>query len=202
MICKRLQTGLSAALLSAALLVPAAPPLAAQAVNGTLLGIVTDTTGASVANAHVTVTESSTGVAQQTISNESGNYSLPGLQPGTYTVTVEAQGFKRDSHEHIDLLSNTSTRVDVALVTGSVTETVLVTSAPPLLQTDRADISTKIEAQQVSNLPLGTNRNFQSLLNLVPGTTPATFQHSQFFNAQSALQTQANGIPRMGNRRR
>ena len=199
MTCTNLQTRLSAALLTAALFLAPSKPLGAQAVNGTLLGIVTDATGASVANAHITVTESSTGVSQQTISNESGNYSLPGLQPGNYTVTVEAQGFKRDSHEHIDLLSNTSTRVDVSLVTGSVTETVLVTTAPPLLQTDRADISTKIEAQQVSNLPLGTNRNFQSLLNLVPGTTPATFQHSQFFNAQSALQTQANGIPRMGN---
>jgi hypothetical protein len=185
--------------LFAALLLSPSALLNAQAVNGTLLGNVTDNSGASVANAHITVTESATGVTQQTISNESGNYSLPGLQPGTYTVTVEAPGFKRDSHEHIDLLSNTSTRVDVALVTGSVTETVLVTTAPPLLQTDRADISTKIEAQQVANLPLGTNRNFQSLLNLVPGTTPATFQHSQFFNAQSALQTEANGIPRMGN---
>ncbi len=181
------------------LLVSPPTPLKAQAVNGTLLGNVTDSTGASVANAHVTVTQTETGVTQQTVSNESGNYTLPGLQPGTYTVTVEAQGFKRDAHEHIDLLSNTSTRVDVSLVTGSVSETVLVTTAPPLLQTDRADISTKIEAQQVSNLPLGTNRNFQSLLNLVPGTTPATFQHSQFFNAQSALQTEANGIPRMGN---
>ena len=199
MACKLPQSGLSAALLIVVLLGPSAPSVIAQAVNGTLLGIVTDGTGASVANAHITVTEPSTGVSQQTLSNESGNYTLPGLQPGIYTVTVEAPGFKRDSHEHIDLLSNTSTRVDVALVTGSVTETVLVTTAPPLLQTDRADISTKIEAQQVSNLPLGTNRNFQSLLNLVPGTTPATFQHSQFFNAQSALQTQANGIPRMGN---
>ena len=53
-----------------------------------------------------------------------------------------------------------------------------------LLQTDRADISTKIEAEDVSQMPLSTNRNFQSLLNLVPGTAPAVFQHSQFFNAQ------------------
>lgn len=110
-----------------------------------------------------------------------------------------ASGFKKEVRENIALLNNTSTRVDIELATGSVNETVLVTTAPPLLQTDRADISTKIEARDVADLPLGTNRNFQSLLNLVPGTTPATFQHSQFFNAQSALQTQANGIPRMGN---
>lgn len=172
---------------------------AAQAVNGTLLGTVTDASGAAVVNAHVTVTATDTGVTQASATNESGNYTIPGLQPGTYTVTVEAQGFKRDTHEHIDVLSNSSVRVDVALVNGSVTETVMVTTAPPLLQTDRADISTKIEQRQVNDLPLGTNRNFQTLLNLVPGTTPATFEHSQFFNAQSAVQTRVNGIARMGN---
>ncbi len=173
--------------------------LLAQAVNGTILGTVSDSTGATVGNAKVSAVQSETGATRETVTNESGNYTMPDLPPGTYSVTVVAQGFKKDTRENIALLNNTSTRVDIDLSTGSITETVLVTTAPPLLQTDRADISTKIEQQQVSDLPLGTNRNFQSLLNLVPGTTPATFQHSQFFNAQSALQTQANGIPRMGN---
>ncbi len=177
----------------------ASPAITAQAVNGTLLGTVTDSTGAAVPNAKVSVTDTATGTVEESVSNESGNYSIPGLQPGSYTLTVVADGFKRDTHEHIDLLSNTSTRVDATMVNGSVTENVLVTTAPPLLQTDRADISTKIEREQVENLPLGTNRNFQSLLNLVPGTTPATFEHSQFFNAQGAVQTRANGIARMGN---
>ncbi|MGI4755568.1 MAG: TonB-dependent receptor domain-containing protein [Janthinobacterium lividum] len=171
----------------------------AQAVSGTLLGTVTDASGAAVPNARITITATDTGQVQKFTSNESGNYSVPGLQPGRYTVTVEAPGFKRETHSNIDLTSNSSTRVDAALATGSVSEEVTISTAPPVLQTDRADISTKIERQAVADLPLGTNRNFQSLLNLVPGTTPATFQHSQFFNAQSALQTQANGIPRMGN---
>ncbi len=177
-----------------------APVLAlAQAVSGTLLGTVTDSTGATVPNAQVTITATDTGQVQKFATNESGNYLIPGLTPGNYTVVVEAQGFKREVHEHIDLASNSSTRIDATLVTGAVTEEVTISTAPPVLQTDRADISTKIERQAVADLPLGTNRNFQSLLNLVPGTTPATFQHSQFFNAQSSLQTQANGIPRMGN---
>ncbi len=74
-----------------------------------------------------------------------------------------------------------------------------MTTAPPLLQTDRADISTKLETQQIADSPLSTNRNFQSLLNLVPGVAPQVFQHSQFFNAQSSLQTEVNGMPRLGN---
>jgi hypothetical protein len=173
--------------------------LLGQAVNGTLLGTVTDTTGASVAGVKVTATAASTGELHESVTNESGNYTFPDLEPGTYTVTVEARGFKKATHENIDLLINSSTRVDLSLVPGSISETVLVTTAPALLQTDRADISTKIEAKQLADLPLGTNRNFQSLLNLVPGVAPATFQHSQFFNAASSLQTEANGLPRMGN---
>ena len=171
----------------------------AQSVTGTLLGTVNDPTGAVVQNATVTVTESSTNIARETKTNESGNYSFPDLPPGTYSVTVVAQGFKKDTHQNIAILTNSTQRVDVDLVGGAVTESILVTTAPPLLQTDRADISTKIEQQQVADLPLSTNRNFQSLLNLVPGTAPATFQHSQFFNAQSSLQTEANGQPRQGN---
>jgi Carboxypeptidase regulatory-like domain len=173
--------------------------LMGQAVNGTLLGTVIDATGAAVADAKVMATETTTGAIHESSTNESGNYTFPNLQPGKYAVTVEAKGFKKLSRQNIDLLSNSSTRIDLSLETGSVSETVLVTTAPPLLQTDRADISTKIEAEDVAQMPLSANRNFQSLLNVVPGTAPAVFQHSQFFNAQGSLQTEVNGFPREGN---
>ncbi len=170
-----------------------------QAVNGTLLGTVNDATGAAVSNAKVVATQTSTGAIHESLTNESGNYTIPDLQPGPYSVAVEAPGFKKALQENIVLASNSSTRVDVDLQTGNVTETIQVTTAPPLLQTDRADITTKIETEQVLDMPLGTNRNFQSLINLVPGAAPATFQHSQFFNAASSLQTEVNGLPRQGN---
>jgi hypothetical protein len=173
--------------------------LLGQAVNATLLGTVTDATGAAVANAKVTATEATTGALHQSATNESGNYTFPDLQPGPYTVTIEAKGFKRVTQENINLLSNSATRVDLTLVPGNVTETVTVTTEPPTLQTDRADISTKIESEKIEDMALGSNRNFQSLLNVVPGTTPAVFQHSQFFNAASSLQTEVNGLPRQGN---
>ena len=165
-----------------------------QAVNGTVVGTVTDTSGASVANAKVTITEKSTSLVHQSTTNQSGNYTVPDLPPGDYNVTIESTGFKKSTQQNIALLSNSTQRVDVSLEPGNVSETITVTTAPPLLQTDRADISTKIEAEQVVDMPLGTNRNFQSLLNLVPGTAPAIFQHSQFFNAASSLQTQVNGL--------
>ena len=171
----------------------------AQAVSSTILGTVTDSSGAVVADAKVTGTEESTGVSRSVQTNGSGNFTFPNTSPGTYSVSVEASGFKKEIRQNISATVNSSARVDVQLQPGDIRETVQVTGAPPPLQTDRADISTTITAAQTANLPVGTNRNFQGLLNLVPGTTRASFQHSKFFNAQSSLQTQVNGQLRQGN---
>src|ERR1017187_128619 len=170
-----------------------------QAVNATLLGTVTDSSGAIVPNAKVTLTEVNTGTNRTGQTNESGNYTFPDMAPGQYTVTVEVSGFKKETRKDIALAVNSSTRIDVQLTPGNVTETVEVTGAPPLLQTDRADTGAQLETVQTASLPLGTQRNYQGLLNLVPGTTRATFQHSQFFNASNSLQTEVNGQMRMGN---
>ena len=158
-----------------------------QAVSGTLLGTVQDSTGATVANAKVTAMNVATATVYESITNATGNFTIPSLPPGTYTVTVVAQGFKKVTNQNIDVLINSSTRVDFDVAPGSVTEEVMVTTAPPLLQTDRADISTKLETQQLQSLPMTTNRNFQSLLNLIPGSTPATFEHSQFLDRKSVV---------------
>jgi len=170
-----------------------------QAVNATLLGNVNDQTGGSVANARVSITEVNTNVSHHGATNESGNYTFPALPPGQYTVSLEAPGFKRETRTGVDLLVNTSTRIDFQLRPGDVSESVDVTATVSTLQTDRSDTGRKLEAVLFQDMPLGVNRNFQTLLNLVPGTTPASFQHSQFFNAASSVQTQVNGQPRQGN---
>src|SRR6185436_16208545 len=159
-----------------------------QAVNATLLGSVTDASGAIVPGAKVTITEVNTGISRSTTTNESGNYTFPDLAPGVYTVTTEQTGFKKESRTGVAVDVNTTARIDMRLQPGSVSETIEVTGAAPPLQTDRADTSVKLDTVQTANLPTGTQRNYQSLLNLVPGTTRASFQHSQFFNAASSLQ--------------
>jgi hypothetical protein len=169
------------------------PILFGQAVNGTLLGTVTDATGATVSVAKVTATEVATGLIHESVTNESGNYTFPDMTPGVYSVTVEAKGFKKETHQNIDLPTNTSTRVDFNLAPGSMSETVEVTTAPATLQTDRADISTNIEAHQIANLPLSSGNSFQSLLNTVPGMAPVVFNNSQFFNANNDLSVNSNG---------
>jgi hypothetical protein len=167
--------------------------LQGQAVNGTLLGTVTDATGAVVPNAQVTIVLTGQDTSYKTVTNGGGDFTEPDLPSGTYSVTVVAQGFKKETRENITVLTNTTARVDVALVTGNATETVEVTTAPPELQTDRADISSTIEQGQIGSLPLSSGNSFQSLLNTVPGMAPIVFNNSQFYNANNDLSTNANG---------
>ena len=187
------------AILLGAILFGLSEPARGQAVNATLLGTVTDSSGAAVANVKVTITETRTGITRTSPTNDSGNYVFPDLPPGTYTVTAEQSGFKRASRAGVELIVNSSERVDLTLQPGDVSQTVEVSAETPILQTERADTGRKIESILTENVPLGTNRNFQNLLNIVPGTTRATFQHSQFFNASSSLQTEVNGQLREGN---
>src|ERR1017187_8357083 len=181
------------------LLLLCVPSLYAQAVSATLVGTITDTSGGVVANARITILETNTGVGQTRNTNPSGNYTFPNLPPGRYAVTAEVTGFKKEVRAGVDVILDTSTRVDLQLQPGNIAETIEVTAAAPLLQSDRADTGSSVDAVQVEDLPLGVNRNFQSLLDLVPGTTPATFTNSQFFNAASSLQTQSNGQMRQAN---
>ena len=174
-------------------------PIYAQAVNGTILGTITDSSGGSVPNTKITLTETKTGVNKTTTTNESGNYIFPDTAPGTYSVTAEQTGFKKVTRPGIELQVNTSPRVDLTLQPGNVSEVIEVSAQAAMLQTETASTGSQIASVQTENLPLGTNRNYQGLLNLVPGTTRASFQHSQFFNASSSLQTQVNGQMRQGN---
>jgi hypothetical protein len=170
-----------------------------QAVTGTLLGTVTDSSGAVVAGAKVVLTNLGTSIARTQQTNGSGNYVFADIPEGNYSLSVEMANFKKNTRTDVRVTTNTSVRVDVQLQPGNITQEIEVTAAPPALQTDRADTQTTISTVSTANLPVGTNRNFQSLLNLVPGTTRASFQHSTFFNASSSLQTEVNGQMRMGN---
>src|SRR5438552_6965834 len=144
-----------------------------QAVHGTLLGTILDSSGAAVPNAQVSITETATGLSRTTRTADGGNYVFSDLPPGTYQVTVELTGFKKAVRAGVDVLVNATIRVDLTLQPGNISETVNVTAEVPLLQTDRSDTSVKVEETQLANLPLSTQggRNFQALINLVPGTT-------------------------------
>jgi hypothetical protein len=174
-------------------------PARAQAVTGTLLGNITDSSGAAVPGATVTATEVQTNTSRTTVSNETGHYTFTSLRNGTYTVTAEVQGFRKVIRQNVQVDVNTTMRVDLTLELGQVTEAVTVAAETPLLQTDRTDTGRILESKMVTEIPLGFNRNFQGLLVTVPGATRPFRPHSQFFNSQDALGTEINGQPRMAN---
>jgi Carboxypeptidase regulatory-like domain/TonB dependent receptor len=173
--------------------------LSAQAIKGSLLGTVTDSTGAAAPNATVTITETRTNISNTASTNSSGNYVFSNLQDGNYRVEVSLSGFKRVVRENIEVSVNTTIRVDLVLEVGNVTESVSVTAQVPLLQTDRADTGRLLESKQVAELPLGFSRNFQGLLVTVPGATRPSRPHSEFFNPQDSLESKVSGQSRMSN---
>src|SRR5260370_11528094 len=169
-----------------------------QAVTGSLLGTITDSSGAAVPNAKVTITDANTGISRNTTTNESGNFNFSDVPPGTYTVAAEVTGFKRASRAGVDVIVNTSIRVDLALQPGNISETINVTAEAPMLPTDRADTGRKIETKTIADPPLGGRPKIQNLTTLVPGAALPESQHSAFFNPQVSLATRFNGQSRLG----
>ncbi|MBY0375591.1 MAG: carboxypeptidase-like regulatory domain-containing protein, partial [Bryobacteraceae bacterium] len=109
------------------LLIVAAPAWP-QALNGTLVGTITDGSGAIVPNAKVTLLEVNTNLSRASATNESGNYSFVNLPQGRYTVTIEQSGFRKASRENVELTINSTVRVDVQLQTGQINEQVTITA--------------------------------------------------------------------------
>ncbi len=164
----------------------------AQQVSATLIGTVTDPSGATVPNATVTATETRTGVVRKATTTSDGAFTIPYLAPGAYRVEFEAAGFKKVVRENIELPVSSSIRVDASLEPGAVTETVQVTGEPPPLQTDRAEVARNFSAQSVTQLPLA-NRSFQALAGLVAGVTPPTVDFTQSEDPQGTTFFRANG---------
>ena len=169
-----------------------AVPARAQAVAGTILGTVTDSSGGSVAGAKVTIRNLGTDVSTEATTNESGNYVALQLAPGSYEVTVEKQGFNQVVQQNVTVTVGLSARVDATLAPGAVSQQVTVSEAPPGLQTDRAEMDTTLGGQQLTQLPV-LNRNFTNLTLLVPGATINTFQHAPQENPQSSTLVNTNG---------
>lgn len=136
--------------------------------TGTIVGVVSDTAGAAVPDASVTLTNAATDFHRTVTTGSNGQYTAAALPAGTYTVTVEKAGFQRLERPAITLASASTLNLDLPLTVGSAGETVTVTSAASLLQSQSGVVSSLVDNKQMVALPLAT-RNFTDLVLLTPG---------------------------------
>jgi outer membrane receptor protein involved in Fe transport len=168
-------------------------PVAAQVLYGSVVGTVTDPSGATIPNAAVTLTSKVTGVNRAEKTDEGGRYSFVNVLPGAYDVTVTASGFRSFVARELEVTPNTIQRVDSKLEVGQIADQVTVEGTAVALQTEKADTHTEINSAAITNMPIGGYRNYQTLINLVPGALPAAFQNSITDTPGRALNTHING---------
>jgi len=180
-------------LLSAVCVLAPSPVLLGQAVYGNIFGTVTDTTGAVVPDATITVTDESKGTSITVKSNGTGDFTADHLIPDTYDVSVAAAGFEGFKQTGIHIFADTAVKVTPALKAGGASTTVQVNAnSIPELKTDRADVSTIFNTQDVQDLPI-EGRNFTSLQLLVPGAQQLGWTHAADENPQGSQQIQVDG---------
>ncbi len=145
---------------------------------GTILGTVTDTSGAVVVKASVDITNRSTSVTKHTETTSGGDYTVPYLQPGIYRVSIQAPGFQKSVTENVSLVVGQEARVDVAMKPGAVTESVEVQASALALDTDSSAVSQIVTQKQVEELPLN-GRNFLNLLFIGAGAVQTVGEQGQ-----------------------
>jgi len=168
------------------------PSAVAQAVYGTILGTVTDPSGAAVNGAKVTVTSQTKNVSTEATTNDSGNYSVTHLIPDVYSIRFEGSGFKTLDFKDIQVSADTGVHVDAQFQVGSASEQVEVTAESPQLKTDRADVAIEFNQKYVEDLPI-LNRNFTSFELLSPGTQKLSWGHAATENPQGSQQIFVQG---------
>ncbi len=169
---------------------------AGQVTTGTILGTVTDNSGAVLPDAEVVITEINKGTSQKYKADEKGDFYVPFLIPGTYQGTVEKSGFNKEVRSNIVLQVDQKARLDFRLQVGQVSQTVNVTAEAPLVRSESAELGDVIEEHAVRELPLN-GRNFAQLVYLSSGVTPGqageNLSGASTFNPRAASDFNALG---------
>ena len=173
-----------------AVLVPA--PSAAQAVYGSIGGTVKDPSGAVLPGVTVVITSNARQTSDTVVTNESGLFVKERLLPGEYKVQAELSGFKTAVVPLVVVGVDAQTPVELVMEVGQLTEQVEVTGGSTLLTTDRADVATRFDSKQITDLPV-LDRNFTKFILLTPGTQQLQWQHAASENPQGSTQTMVNG---------
>jgi len=200
-VIKPIQLGLQfkVCLLLAVFAIAVASTLSAQTFVGQVRGLVQDPGGAVIVNATVTITNVATNVADNARSNGAGEYSFPQLDPATYTITVEAQGFKKLNRANVIVGTAETVGVDLKMEIGQVSESVSVTTEVPLIENTNASNGQVLDQQKVQDLPI-LGRNVLLLSKLATNTAPVGDPRFNRFQDQNASsQVSVGGGPIRGN---
>ena len=165
---------------------------AAQAVYGSIGGTVKDSSGGVLPGVTVTITSLARKTTDSVVSNEAGFFVKERLLPGEYSVQAEIAGFKTAFVPNVVVGVDAQTPVEFVLQVGQLAEQVTVTGGSTLLTTDRADVATRFDSKQITDLPV-LDRNFTKFILLTPGTQQLQWQHAASENPQGSTQTMVNG---------
>ena len=165
------------AVVAVALVGAAVSPARAQVLYGSIVGNVTDASGAAVPGATVTITDQQRSLTRNEVTDDTGPSTFSTVQTEYYRVRVALTGFQPFERDNVRVTLNSVVRVNATLGVGEVTETVMVVADTPILQTDRAEVRSEISTTELQNLPVPLGRNYQRLFNS-PGFTPPGDAHS------------------------
>jgi hypothetical protein len=168
------------------------PRALAQAIFGSVNGVVTDATGAAVPNASITITDTDKGTTRVVTTSDSGAYLVHDLIPDHYQFKIEAPGFASVQSEVISVSADSSAQVNFELKPGTASQTVEVTAEAPQLKTDRADVSTTLNILTIVETP-NLIRNTTALVLLAPATTASTFSNANAEDPQRSIPVSSNG---------
>lgn len=174
------------------LVLATAPTLHSQAIYGSINGTVTDSSGAVVPGATITVTDIDKGTEKVETTNGVGIYYVHSLIPDRYVVKVEASGFATAKSNTIAVKADSTVVFDVKLTVGASAQSVIVTTAAPELTVDRAEVATQLDTQTLVNAP-NILRNVTALVLLAPATTSGTFYNAPAEDPQRSIMVSANG---------
>ena len=144
-------------------------PLLGQTL-GEITGTLTDASGALVAGGRVSITNVDTNASRSSTTTDAGVYAFPSLQPGTYNVRVEKQGFKSVASNNVEVQVQQTVRLDFTLTVGQVSESIEVVGSAAQLQSENSTVGTVIENKRIVELPLN-GRNYLQLVSLSPNVT-------------------------------
>ena len=178
-----------------AVFVSVAVNVCAQALYGSLLGNVTDETGAALPGATVSVTQRETNLVRDVVTNETGGFNVPNLLPGTYQIDVKLQGFSTYTARDISVRQGLDVRVDAKLKVGALEESIIVSGQAAVLQTESAAVQSLTTASQLETVPT-SGRAYQTALALMPGVAQPNYDQSGGSNNPTrSMAITVNGQP-------